>query len=106
MTGLQTIYVDFAARDPNGLVYVARLSAFATEPELGECFIGSDYDQFEQVLCEVIGYDKVRGRVLHRPVNPADVPGTAQRSDPPVVAVPAYLEQAPKTPNEKILVRG
>jgi len=106
VSGLQTIYVDFAARDREGRVYSARLSAFKSTPELGERFIGTDYDEFEHVECEVIGYDKVRGRVLHRPVNADDVPGTEQRPHRLVASASVHFESEPTPARERILVRA
>ena len=106
MSGLQTIYVDFAARDREGRIYSARLSAFTSVPEPGEHFIGTDYDEFQHVECEVIGYDKVRGRVLHRPVNADDVPGTQQRPNEPVEAASVDVQSEPTPLRERILVRA
>lgn len=75
MPALPTIYVDFNIRDPDGRLYSAQLGRFPPDVALYQHFIGTDYDEFT-VECEVLAIDRVHGKVLHRPVDPSDVPGT------------------------------
>jgi hypothetical protein len=80
MAGRQKIYVDFTIRDPDGRLYVARLEEFSPPPELGLVFTATDFDEFD-VECQVVAIDHDNGRVLHRPVDTAAVPGTAALGD-------------------------
>lgn len=80
MSGIQKIYVDFSVRDPDGRLYVARLSEFDEPPPLGSVFVGTDLDEFE-VECRVLAVDRTGGVVYHRPVDATEVPGTWEESE-------------------------
>ncbi len=76
------IYVDFSVRDPEGRFYTAQLDRFNAPIDLGDRFIGTDLDEFE-VECEILAIDYRAGQVYHRPVRPADVPGTYETPPQP-----------------------
>lgn len=76
MSGTPKIFVDFSIRDPEGRFYVASLHRFDHRPVLRERFIATDFEDFDDIECEVLAIDHPRGRVYHRPVDPSTVPGT------------------------------